>query len=101
MFYVFVPAAVLQRQDRVEQAYGPDVARYAGHYRRMMSGKQRLLWAVARYVEHDEARAQALLRELEDRRGSYLMAGEVASDLAIMHALSAGTYPADAPPAGE
>lgn len=94
-------AAVLQRQDRVEQAYGPDVARYAGHYRRMMSGKQRLLWAVARYVEHDEARAQALLRELEDRRGSYLMAGEVASDLAIMHALSAGTYPADAPPAGE
>ena len=94
-------AAVLQRQDRVEQAYGPDVARYAGRYRRMMSGKQRLLWAVARYVEHDEARAQALLRELEDRRGSYLMAGEVASDLAIMHALSAGTYPADAPPAGE
>lgn len=67
-----------------EELYTDDLKKYVEQYRRVMSSKERMLCAVALFMDHDEERAREICNSVRKRRSSYLMQGEVASDLAIM-----------------
>lgn len=52
-----------------------------------MSSKVRVLSAVALCLEDDREKAEGILRKLMRDRDSYLMCGEVESDIALMSQL--------------
>ena len=53
----------------------------------MSSSKQRQLFAIALYMEHDKEKAEGIYRTVKTKRESYLMQGEVNMDLALMESL--------------
>ena len=61
-----------------------DLRKYVETYRKTMSSKERLLCAVALYLDNDEAKAREIHDRLKERQGEYLLQGEVCSDLALM-----------------
>ena len=61
-----------------------DLRKYVETYRKTMSSKERLLCAVALYLDNDEAKAREIHDKLKERQGEYLLQGEVCSDLALM-----------------
>ena len=61
-----------------------DLRKYVETYRKTMSSKERLLCAVAFYLDNDEAKAREIHDRLKERQGEYLLQGEVCSDLALM-----------------
>ena len=61
-----------------------DLRKYVDTYRKTMSSKERLLCAVALYLDNDEAKAREIHDKLKERQGEYLLQGEVCSDLALM-----------------
>lgn len=65
----------------------PKVRKYIQTYSKVMSGKQRILFAMALYLEGDTAKASEIFRKLEAEKDKYLLQGEVRSDLAIMRNL--------------
>ncbi len=75
---------VTGRIGSAEELYTDDLKKYVEQYRRVMSSKERMLCAVALFMENDEGRAREICDSVRKRRSSYLMQGEVASDLAIM-----------------
>lgn len=50
----------------------------------MMSSKERILCAIALYLENDTQKAHEICDNLRKRQNDYLLQGEVKSDLAIM-----------------
>ena len=54
-----------------------------------------LLWAVEKYQECDEAKAQRIFAHLQSHADDYLMAGEVKSDIAIIRHLTATDVPSE------
>ncbi|MDE7438745.1 MAG: hypothetical protein K2M93_09710 [Muribaculaceae bacterium] len=63
------------------------IMKYVEMYSKMMSGKGRLLFAIALYMDNDREKADKIYREILDIRSEYLLQGEVESDLAIMKSL--------------
>lgn len=61
--------------------------KYATKHAAVMTTKQRVLMAKALILDGDRARAESLYNEVIDRRDSYLMQGEVASDIELMKRL--------------
>lgn len=61
-----------------------ELMKYIETYRRMMSSKERLLCAVALYLDKDESKAREIYTDLLARKDAYLLQGEVSSDLALM-----------------
>lgn len=83
-------ALVTGRMAQARELYGSDSLRsYIGNYRRIMSSKERLLFAVALFMEEDHGKAAGILDQVGSHRNDYLMQGEVKSDLAIMESLLA------------
>ncbi len=78
-------ALVTGRKERAE-ALASDklLMAYIRQYAKLMSSKERILWALARYRDNDEVKAQAIYDKVNNRREQYLMQGEVALDLALM-----------------
>lgn len=70
-----------------ERVLEPKVRKYIQTYSKVMSGKQRILFAMALYLEGDIAKASEIFRKLESEKDKYLLQGEVRSDLAIMRHL--------------
>lgn len=58
--------------------------KYIEAYRKVMSSKQRLLCAIALYLDNDKDKAIEIYQSLNDTKEKYLLQGEVKSDLAIM-----------------
>lgn len=56
-------------------------------YSAIMSSKLRIKCAIELYLHGDRAKALAIYDDLLKRRSRYLLQGEVASDLAIMHSI--------------
>lgn len=75
------------RYEEAERLYTLPLRKYIGHYRRVMSSKQRVLCAAKLYLEKDEAEARTLWQDLQRKRDQYLMQGEVAMDLALLDEL--------------
>lgn len=52
-----------------------------------MSSKERVLFAMALFIDNDKEQALNIYHRLNAGKGSYLLQGEVKSDLAIMKQL--------------
>ena len=63
--------------------------RYIHLYSRVSSSKQRQLFALALYQEHDREKAETIYRSVVNLREKYLMQGEVNMDIALMEVLLA------------
>lgn len=70
--------------DKAESLLDKDLRKYIDTYRKMMSSKERLLCAIALYLDKDESKAREIYTELKTRQNDYLLQGEVKSDLALM-----------------
>ena len=73
--------------DRARELYDTKLKRYIETYRKVMSSKERILCAVALHLENDPGKARSIYDTLARRRDSYLLQGEVKSDLAIMYTM--------------
>jgi len=70
--------------ERAEELLDVKLRKYIDTYRKVMSSKQRLLCAVALYLENDRDKAIGIYNSIESSKDKYLLQGEVESDLAIM-----------------
>ncbi|MDE7409366.1 MAG: M50 family metallopeptidase [Muribaculaceae bacterium] len=70
--------------EREEELLTDDLRKYIGNYRKVMSSKERLLCAMALYIDKDETKAFEIYNNLKERQKKYLLQGEVISDLALM-----------------
>ena len=61
-----------------------DLRKYIETYRKTMSSKERLLCAIALYLDGDETKARQIYTTLKSRRNEYLLQGEVDSDLSLI-----------------
>lgn len=70
--------------EKADKLLDKELRKYINTYRKMMSSKERLLIAIAHYLDNDEAKARDLYEGLKSRKDEYLLQGEVKSDLAIV-----------------
>ena len=61
-----------------------DLRKYIDTYRKMMSSKERLLVAIALYLDKDKEKATDIYEHFKARKNEYLLQGEVKSDLALI-----------------
>lgn len=71
---------------RIEEAAGiyPKIRQYVQAYRKVSSGKERVLCAMALIHDHDREKAEAIYEGVLKRKEQYLLQGELKSDLAVM-----------------
>ena len=80
-------AMVTGRTEQASALYADnELKNYIQQFKGVMSSKQRILCAVALYLENDSAKAQSIYETLQQQH-HYLMQGEVKSDLSIMNAI--------------
>lgn len=81
-------AMVTGRTEQASSLYADnELKNYIQQFKGVMSSKQRILCAVALYLENDSAKAQSICETLQQQQHHYLMQGEVKSDLSIMNAI--------------
>lgn len=78
---------VTGQAEKARAIYDDSLKKYVETYARFMSSKKRLLCAVALCLDNDRARAEQIYGDLLSAKDSYLLQGEVKSDLALMEAL--------------
>ena len=74
----------LGRLQDAERLLDADLRKYIEIYRKMMSSKERLLMAIALFLDNDREKALTIYNDFRKRSGDYLLQGEVRSDLALM-----------------
>lgn len=80
-------ALVLGKEACARALWTDTLKTYVEAHSRVISTKQRILFAVALYMENDEAKARTILQTVENRRADYLMQGEAVMDIALMQSL--------------
>lgn len=70
--------------EKAEALLDKDLRKYIDTYRKMMSSKERILVAIALYIDKDEAKAKEIYDNFHSRQDQYLLQGEVKSDLALI-----------------
>jgi len=80
-------ALVTGREPEAKDLLSSKVRKYAETYSRVMSSKQRLLFATALCLDNDRAKAETIYTNLGKTQNRYLLQGEVQSDLAIMRTM--------------
>ncbi|MDE7419580.1 MAG: hypothetical protein K2N35_05170, partial [Muribaculaceae bacterium] len=70
--------------DRAQTLLDKDLKKYIDAYRKMMSSKERILVAIALYLDNDKAKALEIYENLKARKDQYLLRGEVESDIALI-----------------
>ena len=79
---------MLGRTDRARSLWTEQLKTYVTAHSRTSSAKQRILFAVARCLDADEARANSILADVCRRRDDYLMQGEATMDIRLMEELA-------------
>lgn len=77
-------AMVTGRKERAEELLDSKLMAYVKRYAKVMSSKQRLLFAKALYIDGDRDAAMKIYDTLRASEDRYLLQGEVKSDLAMM-----------------
>lgn len=72
------------KTEQAAELLDKDLRKYIDDYRKMMSSKERILCAIALYLENNPQKAHEICDNLRKRQNDYLLQGEVKSDLAIM-----------------
>ena len=80
-------AMLTGRFEQARELLDKELMAYIEAYRRVMSSKERLLCAKALFLDSDRDEAIRIYSALRDRRGEYLLQGEVASDMALMEGM--------------
>ena len=80
-------ALVVGKEERARELAIDKLVAYIRTYSKVSSAKQRQLFAIALYMEHDKEKAEGIYRTVKAKRESYLMQGEVNMDLALMESL--------------
>ena len=80
-------ALVIGKEERARELSTDKLLAYIRAYSKVSSAKQRQLFALALYSEHDKEKAEKIYRTVKARREEYLMQGEVNMDLALMESL--------------
>ena len=80
-------ALVIGKEERARELSTDKLLAYIHAYSKVSSAKQRQLFALALYSEHDKEKAEKIYRTVKARREEYLMQGEVNMDLALMESL--------------
>ncbi len=70
--------------DEAKKLLDNDLRKYIETYRKMMSSKERLMIAIALYLDKDKSKVRLLYEQFNARKGEYLLQGEVKSDLALI-----------------
>ncbi|WP_300702435.1 site-2 protease family protein [Bacteroides sp.] len=73
--------------EQVNILYTEDIKAYINQYKKVMSGKQVLLCALALYKEDDKAKAKEIYETLCRQSDKYLMQGEVQMSIAFMQSM--------------
>lgn len=73
------------RTDFARELLTPKLQKYIDEFKNFMSSKQRLMCAVALYIDKDRMKALEIYERLQSDKEKYLLQGEVKSDLAIMN----------------
>lgn len=84
---LFFTAWVIGKEERARELATDKLLAYIRAYSKVSSAKQRQLFALALYMEHDKEKAEGIYRTVKAKRESYLMQGEVNMDLALMESL--------------
>ena len=79
---------MLGRTDRARSLWTEQLKTYVTAHSRTSSAKQRILFAVARCLDADEARANSILADVCRRRDDYLLQGEATMDIRLMEELA-------------
>lgn len=79
---------VLGYIDEALDLYTPELQEYIMANRAEMSSKERVLFAVTLILDGDESLARAIYWDVVRMRDTYLMQGEVCSDIALMEAVA-------------
>lgn len=80
-------ALVTGRIQRADELYTDKLQKYVGQFKKVMSSKQRLLFAIALFKDKNPQQASFIYNEVASTQDKYLMQGEVKMDLALMKAL--------------
>jgi len=72
------------KKERAQELYTEELARYIQQYAKIMSSKQRILCAIALYMEEDRVKAEKIYKKLALQQEKLLMQGEVKMDLALV-----------------
>lgn len=75
---------ILGKTEEARRLYTDDLKTYIDQFKKYSSTKQRLLFAIALYLENNPDKARAIYEEVSLRQKNYLMQGEVRMDLALM-----------------
>ncbi len=78
---------VMGDKKKAEELYDKDTQKYIKQYSKVMSSKQRILFAIALFMENDHKKAKSIYASLLKQKDEYMLQGEVESDLAIMESL--------------
>lgn len=70
--------------EKADALLDKDLRKYIDTYRKMMSSKERILCAIALYLDKDESKASEIYNRMKERKEEYLLQGEVKSDIALM-----------------
>lgn len=76
---------VTGRKEEARVLLDAKLKKYIESYKKVMSSKQRILCAIALYLDDDRKKAEEIYDSLKSNCGRYLLQGEVKSDLSIMH----------------
>ena len=71
-------------EERAKELYTDELSLYIQQHAKGMSSKQRVLCALALYLEKDQIKAQKIYDDLVSNRDQQLMQGEVKMDLDLM-----------------
>lgn len=80
-------ALVTGKTERAKELLTDKLLAYINRFKGVMSSKQRLLCAMALYIDQDAAKAKEIYDNVCAMSDGYLMQGEVISDIAIMKAM--------------
>ena len=75
---------LLGKTEEARRLYTDDLKTYIDQFKKYSSTKQRLLFAIALYLENNPDKARAIYEEVSLRQKNYLMQGEVKMDLRLM-----------------
>lgn len=73
--------------EQVNMLYTENIKTYTNQFKKVMSGKQVLLCALALYKENDKAKAKEIYETLCRQSDKYLMQGEVQMSIALMQSM--------------
>ena len=76
--------------ERARELYTKEIQTYISQHRKVMSSKERVMFAIKLLMEGDPAGAREIMDSVSSRQNEYLMQGEVKMDLSLMEQLILG-----------